>query len=135
MVGDRDMLLQAAANLLDNAIKFTPPGGRVTLAAERRGAEVVIAVSDTGPGIAPGDRPRVVERFYRAEASRATPGSGLGLALVQAVAQLHGGSLLLEDARPGLRAIIVLPAPEPQGGQERAPGPTAIEVRTAARAV
>jgi signal transduction histidine kinase len=125
MVGDRDMLLQAAANLLDNAIKFTPPGGRVTLAAERRGAEVVIAVSDTGPGIAPGDRPRVVERFYRAEASRATPGSGLGLALVQAVAQLHGGSLLLEDAWPGLRAIIVLPVPEPAPEPDRALAPAA----------
>ena len=113
LVGDRDMLLQAAANLLDNAIKFTPAGGRVTLAAERRGAEVRVVVSDTGPGIPEPERARVVERFYRAEASRGTPGSGLGLALVQAVAQLHGGSLLLEDACPGLRATMVLPAPEP----------------------
>jgi len=113
MVGDRDMLLQATANLLDNAIKFTPPGGCVSLAAERRGAEVMIAVSDSGPGIAPGDRSRVVERFFRAEASRGTPGSGLGLALVQAVATLHGGSLALEDAAPGLRATIVVPALEP----------------------
>lgn len=114
MVGDRDMLLQAAANLLDNAIKFTPCGGMVTLAAERQGGEVTISVSDTGPGIPDGDRGRVVERFYRAEASRGTPGSGLGLALVQAVAQLHGGALVLQDAAPGLRALIQFPAPEPQ---------------------
>ncbi|MCU0986381.1 MAG: HAMP domain-containing histidine kinase [Acetobacteraceae bacterium] len=119
MVGDRDMLLQAAANLLDNAIKFTPAGGSVSLSAERRGAEVAISVADTGPGIPAGDRGRVVERFYRAEASRGTPGSGLGLALVQAVAQLHGGALVLEDAGPGLRATIQFPAPEPQAEPER----------------
>ncbi len=119
MVGDRDMLLQATANLLDNAIKFTPPGGRVSLSAERRGAEVTMTVSDTGPGIPAGDRGRVVERFYRAEASRGTPGSGLGLALVQAVAQLHGGALVLEDAGPGLRATVQFPAPEPQPEPER----------------
>lgn len=119
MVGDRDMLLQATANLLDNAIKFTPPGGTVHLSAERQGAEVAITVSDTGPGIPPEDRGRVVERFYRAEASRGTPGSGLGLALVQAVAQLHGGALLLEDAEPGLRATVQFPAPEPAAEAER----------------
>ncbi|WP_144300119.1 sensor histidine kinase [Elioraea rosea] len=112
MVGDRDMLLQAAANLLDNAIKFTPPGGQVRLAAARRGGDIEITVSDSGPGIPAGDRGKVVERFYRAEASRGTPGSGLGLALVQAVAQLHGGTLAFEDAGPGLRATITLPAPE-----------------------
>jgi hypothetical protein len=61
----------------------------------------------------------VVERFYRAEASRGTPGSGLGLALVQAVAQLHGGALVLEDAGPGLRATVQFPAPEPQPEPER----------------
>lgn len=112
MVGDRDMLLQAAANLLDNAIKFTPPGGQVRLAAARRGGDIEITVADSGPGIPAGDRGKVVERFYRAEASRGTPGSGLGLALVQAVAQLHGGTLAFEDAAPGLRATIILPSPE-----------------------
>ena len=105
------MLLQAVANLLDNAIKFTPAGGTVSLVAERRDGGAVIVVSDTGPGILPEERARIVERFYRAEASRGTPGSGLGLALVQAVAQLHGGVLLFEDAAPGLRAIIQVPAP------------------------
>jgi signal transduction histidine kinase len=134
MVGDRDMLLQAAANLLDNAIKFTPEGGRVSLSAERRGAEVAITVSDSGPGIPAGDRARVIERFYRAEASRGTPGSGLGLALVQAVAQLHGGTLLLEDAAPGLRATILFPVHEPPAEPERPAQALPIELRTAARA-
>lgn len=134
MVGDRDMLLQAAANLLDNAIKFTPAGGRVTLAAERRGAEVAITVSDTGPGIPAGDRARVVERFYRAEASRGTPGSGLGLALVQAVATLHGGTLVLEDGAPGLRATMLIPAPEPAAEPDRPPAAATLEQRTVARA-
>jgi signal transduction histidine kinase len=119
MVGDRDMLLQAVANLLDNAIKFTPSGGRVRLSAERRSGDVSVIVQDTGPGIPAGDRDRVVERFYRAEESRGTPGSGLGLALVQAVAQLHGGTLTLDDGRPGLHAVMQFPAPEPQPGLER----------------
>ena len=119
MVGDRDMLLQAAANLLDNAIKFTPAGGRVLLLAERRGAEVAITVSDSGPGIPAGERARVTERFYRSEASRGTPGSGLGLALVQAVAQLHGGALMLEDAAPGLRATMLFPVHDPPAEPDR----------------
>jgi hypothetical protein len=93
-----------------------------------------VVVSDTGPGIPEPERARVVERFYRAEASRGTPGSGLGLALVQAVAQLHGGSLLLEDACPGLRATMVLPAPEPPFVAERVPSAPVSESRPAARA-
>jgi signal transduction histidine kinase len=108
MVGDRDMLLQAVANLLDNAIKFTPHGGRVRLAAERSGQELLVSVTDTGPGIRDAEIMRVTERFYRAEASRGAPGSGLGLALVQAVAHLHGGSLTLESLEPGLRATLRL---------------------------
>jgi signal transduction histidine kinase len=114
MVGDRDLLLQAVANLLDNAVKFTPPGGRVTLAA-RRGAEglVEVEIADDGPGLDAADRARAGERFFRADAARATPGSGLGLSLVRAVAMLHGGELRLADARPGrappgLRAVLRL---------------------------
>lgn len=108
IVGDRDMLLQAVANLLDNAIKFTPAGGKVTLAADRSGQDLMVTVTDTGPGIRPAEITRVTERFYRAEASRGAPGSGLGLALVQAVAHLHGGSLTLESLEPGLRATLRL---------------------------
>ncbi|WP_240789995.1 HAMP domain-containing sensor histidine kinase [Roseomonas sp. HF4] len=109
MVGDRDLLAQAVGNLLDNALKFTPPGGRVRLLARalpREGVEIV--VEDTGPGLSPEDRARAGERFFRADSSRATPGSGLGLSLVLAVARLHGGDLTLEDAAPGLRAALRL---------------------------
>jgi signal transduction histidine kinase len=101
MVGDRDLLLQAVANLLDNAIKFTPPGGTVRLEARATAQSIEIAVGDTGPGLAPEDRAQAAERFFRADASRNTPGSGLGLALVRAVALLHGGDVVLGDARPG----------------------------------
>jgi signal transduction histidine kinase len=102
MVGDRDLLAQAAGNLLDNALKFTPAGGRVLLSARVQAREgIEISVEDTGPGLAPEDRARAGERFFRADSSRATPGSGLGLSLVLAVARMHGGELVLEDARPG----------------------------------
>lgn len=101
MVGDRDLLLQAVANLLDNAIKFTPAGGVVHLAAWQDEAGIEVAVSDTGPGLPPEERARATDRFFRADASRNTPGSGLGLSLVRAVAQLHGGEVMLSDARPG----------------------------------
>jgi signal transduction histidine kinase len=103
MIGDRDLLLQAVANMLDNAIKFTPPGGVVRLSAREKEEDggVEIAVSDSGPGMSPEDRARAMERFFRADASRATPGSGLGLSLVRAVAQLHGGEVELGDAIPG----------------------------------
>jgi signal transduction histidine kinase len=114
LVGDRDLLLQAVANLLDNAIKFTPPGGVVRLEAREMEQGIEIAVSDSGPGLAPADRARAAERFFRADASRNTPGSGLGLALVRAVALLHGGEVALGDAvpgatPPGMRAAIRLP--------------------------
>ena len=110
--GDSALIQQAVANLLDNAVKFSPAGGIVRLDA-RGGAQVSIAVADQGPGIPEAERARATERFYRGETARSTPGSGLGLALVQAVAQLHGGQLVLEDAAPGLVARLVLPGVEP----------------------
>jgi signal transduction histidine kinase len=115
MVGDRDLVLQAVANLLDNAIKFTPPGGAVTLAAARREGAVEIVVADTGPGIPESERARVTGRFYRTEASRGTPGSGLGLTLVEAVAYLHAGTVDFAsdpDGGPGLRAVLRLASGE-----------------------
>jgi hypothetical protein len=108
--GDRELIQQAVANLVDNAVKFSPSGGAVRLSAAVTAAGVEIAVADEGPGIPECDRERAAERFYRGEIARNTPGSGLGLALVQAVAQLHGGSLRLGDAAPGLIAILTLPA-------------------------
>ncbi|HLJ04928.1 MAG TPA: HAMP domain-containing sensor histidine kinase [Acetobacteraceae bacterium] len=107
--GDRELIQQAVANLMDNAVKFSPPGGAVRLSAALTPAGVEIAVADQGPGIPVEERARAAERFYRGETARNTPGAGLGLALVQAVAQLHGGSLRLTDATPGLVAILTLP--------------------------
>ncbi|MGD9609138.1 MAG: sensor histidine kinase [Desulfovibrionaceae bacterium] len=108
--GNRHLLSQALANLLDNAVKYTPPGGTVTLslAATPTGAEV--AVADTGPGVPADRRDWVLERFTRLETSRNTPGSGLGLSLVAAVAGLHQASLRLEDNAPGLRVVLTFPS-------------------------
>jgi signal transduction histidine kinase len=106
--GDRDLIQQAVVNLVDNAVKFSPPGSAVRLSARSIQAGVEIAVADQGPGIPEADRERVTERFFRGETARHTPGSGLGLALVQAVAQLHGGSLRLVDTAPGVTAILTL---------------------------
>ena len=114
LVGDRDLLLQAVANLLDNALKFTPGGGTVRLAARPVAGAAEIVVADDGPGLDPGDRDRAGERFFRADAARTTPGSGLGLSLVRAVVALHGGEVSLEDThplreRPGLTVRLRLP--------------------------
>ena len=108
--GDRDLIGQAVVNLLDNALKFSPPGGMVRLSGREDEGSVVLTVQDSGPGIPEADRARATERFYRGEQARQTPGSGLGLALVDAVATLHGGALALEAACPGLRAVLTIPA-------------------------
>jgi signal transduction histidine kinase len=108
---DKAMLQQAIANLVDNAVKFSPEGGTVRLTASVS-TMVFIAVADQGPGIPLDEREKATDRFYRGESARSTPGSGLGLSLVLAVAHLHGGVLRLEDNRPGLRAVLVLPLPE-----------------------
>lgn len=114
LFGHRDMMAQAMVNLLDNAIKHgcATSERKPSLAIEvkRVGATLSISVTDNGPGIASEDRQRVLDRFVRLEASRNTPGSGLGLSLAAAAAKLHGGSLVLEDAVPGLRAVMRLPA-------------------------
>ena len=107
--GDRDLLFQALINLLDNAVKYTPAGGEVSLRLEKSGDTADIVVSDSGIGIAEDERDKVGQRFYRGEASRSTPGSGLGLSLVEAVARLHRAELLLEDNAPGLRVSLRLP--------------------------
>ena len=106
--GDRHLIQQAVANLLDNALKFSPAGGQVRVSVEVGAQEIAVVVTDQGPGIPVDERPRAVQRFYRGEGSRSTPGSGLGLTLVQAVATLHGGALRLQGAEPGLRAVLAL---------------------------
>ena len=106
--GDRDLLLEALANLVDNAIKFTPPGGRVELDLLRGEGEIILRVTDTGPGISDQERDVVLRRFYRSEKNRNTPGVGLGLNLVSAIAKLHGFRLIIH-AGPGGRVEIVCP--------------------------
>jgi signal transduction histidine kinase len=106
--GDRDLLFQALANLLDNAIKYTTAGGLVEISVAARPGAVELAVSDTGPGIPASERRKVFERFYRLESSRETPGNGLGLSLVEAVARLHDATIELADNRPGLRVLMRL---------------------------
>jgi signal transduction histidine kinase len=113
--GDRDLLFEAISNLVDNAIKFTPEGGRVELNLSRNGQEAVVSVSDTGPGIRVEERDLVVRRFYRSDKSRRDPGLGLGLSLVSAIAKLHdfrftiapGPGCIAEIAGPLIEAPVM----------------------------
>jgi signal transduction histidine kinase len=107
--GDPSLLAQAIGNLVDNAVKYAPPGVAVAVAVIERGEAAEVVVRDGGPGIPDAEKPKVVERFYRGDASRSAPGVGLGLSLVQAVAALHGGRLVLADNHPGLAASLILP--------------------------
>ncbi|MEL7450105.1 MAG: sensor histidine kinase, partial [Pseudomonadota bacterium] len=100
--GDRDLIFQAVANLVDNALKYTPDGGSVRLSLARRADTVVLSVSDTGGGIPEQEFDKVTRRFYRVDSSRSEPGSGLGLSLVQAVADQHKASLRFSNEAPGL---------------------------------
>lgn len=108
--GHRQLLGQAIANLLDNAVKYSPPGGRIGLTLATTGDGAALSVADSGPGIPAEDRERVLQRFVRLDDSRATPGSGLGLSLVAAVAKLHDVDLTLDDNAPGLRVTFAFPA-------------------------
>jgi signal transduction histidine kinase len=107
--GDPVLLAQALSNLIDNALKYAPENGEITVAVRDRLGAAEISVSDNGPGIADSEKSKVMERFYRGDASRGTPGVGLGLSLAQAVAKLHGSTLELKDQNPGLRVALVLP--------------------------
>ncbi|MBE7190309.1 cell wall metabolism sensor histidine kinase WalK, partial [Jatrophihabitans endophyticus] len=103
--GDGDLLREALVNLVDNAVKFTPCGGAVSIACG--GPRALLAVADTGPGVAPEERDRVVRRFYRAAATRDAPGNGLGLSMAATIVELHGFSLRIGDNRPGAIFEIV----------------------------
>lgn len=109
--GDEQLLFEALSNLVENAIKFSPPGGEVVLTIAREAAQLVLAVRDCGPGIPATERAMVLDRFRRGSAGAVAPGSGLGLSLVAAIVALHGFTLSLDDAGPGLRARIVAPLP------------------------
>ena len=131
--GNRELISQALANLVENAIKYGRPdcsaqpsnaeAARVSrgilIESKRAGGHVLLSVTDHGPGIPEPDRKHAIERFVRLEASRSQPGSGLGLSLASAVATLHGGDLTLGDARPGLRATLAIPAASGEGLAEQ----------------
>jgi signal transduction histidine kinase len=104
--GNRQLLFQAIANLIDNAAKYGASGGKVRLSLDNDNGAPEIVVADHGPGIPEADRERVLERFVRLDASRTTPGNGLGLSLVAAIARLHSGLLVLEDNYPGLKVSL-----------------------------
>jgi signal transduction histidine kinase len=107
--GSRQLLAQLITNLIENALKYVPEGGHVSLAVERHGERVALVVADDGPGIPSVDRERVLRPFERLERDAELPGSGLGLSLAAAIARLHHGRLLLEDNLPGLRVVCELP--------------------------
>lgn len=109
VLGDGNLLRQLIVNLIDNALRHTPPGTPITVSTELSNRQARLIVSDKGPGIASGDRPTAIRRFGRLEAAERVPGQGLGLALADAIARLHRGMLALEDAGPGLRVVITLP--------------------------
>jgi signal transduction histidine kinase len=115
--GNQNLISQALANLVDNAIKYTPAGGIVLVTLENHLDGPSLVVADNGPGIPPQDRARVTERFVRLESSRNSPGTGLGLSLVAAVARLHEAELTFDDNHPGLRTTLtfkrVIPEPRP----------------------
>jgi signal transduction histidine kinase len=104
--GDRDLLLEAVANLVDNAIKFTPEGGKVDIELLRGDGETIMRVTDTGPGISAQEREAVLRRFYRSDKIRSTPGVGLGLNLVAAIVRLHGFRLVIHSGQGGRLEII-----------------------------
>lgn len=109
-VGDSALIAQALANLVDNALKYTPSGGRITVTTVMRNGRPELEVADSGPGIPADEREKVTQRFYRLEHSRSSPGSGLGLSLVGSVAKLHGSRLALADNAPGLKVSLSFPA-------------------------
>jgi signal transduction histidine kinase len=110
VLGDPVLLAQAFSNLIDNALKYAPPYGSIEVGVQKTTEGTVeISVSDNGPGIEDAEKSKVMQRFYRGDASRGTPGVGLGLSLVQAIAKLHGAQLDLRDNLPGLRVCLTMP--------------------------
>jgi signal transduction histidine kinase len=108
MTGDKQLISQAVVNLLDNAVKYTPNSGEISVSLRQEGDRIIITVADNGPGIPDQFLEKAKERFFRIDESRNTPGTGLGLSLVNAVAGLHHGTLTLENNHPGLKAVLTL---------------------------
>ena len=114
--GDRELLTQMFANLIENAVRHTPAGTRIALTLERAGPAIVASIRDSGPGVPAAERERIFHRFHRLAQSQAVPGSGLGLSLVKAVADIHAIALSLDDAQPGLSITLRFPV------QDQPPG-------------
>jgi signal transduction histidine kinase len=110
VLGDAHLISQAAANLLDNAIKYSPRGGTVTIAVVREPEGICLVIADQGPGIPPEKRAASLDRFVRLDTTKDTQGYGLGLNFVAAVAEWHGARLELADNAPGLRASLAFPS-------------------------
>ena len=119
--GDGDLLSEMLANLLDNAIRHTPQGSHIEVSLVNHGSQLVASVADDGPGVPPAERERIFRRFYRAEGSTSTAGTGLGLSLVAAVAELHGMKFSATDNMPGLRMTLTFE----RGANTRRPRPPA----------
>ncbi|MGO4835395.1 sensor histidine kinase, partial [Rhizobiaceae sp. 2RAB30] len=115
IVGDRELLLQLFANLVENSLRHCPKGTAIHIWLEEAGGNVVAGVRDNGPGIPESERENVLRRLYRLDKSRTTPGTGLGLSLVKAIADLHGAVLRLDDAGPGLSISLAFPAASAHG--------------------
>ena len=106
IVGDRELLVQLIANLVENALRHTPTGTTVTMRLSRADGRACAEISDNGPGIPEDERNRVFRRFYRLERSRTTPGNGLGLSLVAAIVELHDAAIEIADSAPGMKVTI-----------------------------
>jgi len=112
LTGDASRLQRAISNLLDNAIKFTPDGGRIVCTASKQGDVIELVVSDTGIGISKEALPHVSERFYRGDNSRSTPGNGLGLSYVTSIVRAHDGNIII-NSEPGKGTVVVIRFPKP----------------------
>ncbi len=107
--GDRELLTQVIVNLVENSLRHARNGTRIQLRIEKPAGRPRLSASDNGPGIPADERDRVFRRFYRLDASRSTPGNGLGLSFVAAVVKLHDATISLEDNGPGLRVVVAFP--------------------------
>ena len=121
--GDRELLTQLFVNLIENALRHTQAGARVALSLRSEDEDLVAEISDNGPGIPETERRNVFRRFYRLEASRSTPGSGLGLALAAAVSDLHAATIELADDHPGLKVILCFRSDQATMGRQAARRP------------